>query len=61
VRGGSVRAARSGERGAAARQLWPTHRIGREARAFREIADFYGVTHRLMVKLDLFQRLADRR
>ena len=29
----------------------------REARAFREIADFYGVTKRLMVKLDHFRAI----
>ncbi len=29
----------------------------REARAFREIADFYGVTQRLMVKLDHFRAI----
>jgi len=29
----------------------------REARAFREIADFYGVAHRLMVKLDHFRAI----
>src|SRR5216683_4188281 len=29
----------------------------REAQAFREIADFYGVTHQLMVKLDHFRAI----
>src|SRR5215470_16680724 len=29
----------------------------REARAFREIADFYGVRQRLMVKLDHFRAI----
>jgi 7-cyano-7-deazaguanine synthase len=29
----------------------------REARAFREIADFYGVTRRLMVRLDYFRAI----
>src|ERR1700756_1703101 len=29
----------------------------REAKAFRDIADFYGVTQRLMVKLDHFRAI----